>query len=128
MKIDHLAIAVEDLESATEFYTSVFGFEIIHEGRVRDHYSRHMTDGNIDIALIRYDRGASSGEATAVGGQPGIHHIGFNVENVAESVRRIRELGCEVISDDGVMPVKFRTADGVVAEFAPMGHFKRTPG
>ena len=43
MKIDHLAIAVEDLESATEFYTSAFGFEIVHEGRVRDHYSRHMT-------------------------------------------------------------------------------------
>ncbi len=87
-----------------------------------------MTDENIDIALIRYDPGASSGEATVVGGQSGIHHVGFNVENVDESTRRIRELGCEVISDDGVIPVKFRTPDGVIAEFAPMGHFKRTRG
>lgn len=128
MKIDHLAIAVEDLESATEFYTSVFGFEIVHEGRVRDHFSRRMTDGNIDITLIRYDPGASSSEATAVGGRPGIHHIGFDVENMTESVRRIRELGCEVISDEGVVPVKFRTPDGVIAEFAPAGHFKRGRG
>lgn len=126
MKIDHLAIAVEDLESATAFYTTVFGFEIVHEGRVRDHYSRHMTDGRIDIALIRYDPGASSDEATAVGGRPGIHHIGFDVENVDECVQLIRERGCEIISDDGVIPVKFRTPDGVVAEFAPAGHFKRS--
>jgi lactoylglutathione lyase len=118
MKIDHLAIAVEDLESATAFYTSVFGFEIVREGQVRDHYSRHMTDGNIDIALIRYDPGASSDEATAAGGGPGIHHIGFGVEDVDECVR--------LISEAGVLPIKFRTPDGVVAEFAPAGHYDRT--
>lgn len=57
-----------------------------------------------------------------------IDHLAISAENVDESVGRIRELGCEVISDEGVLPVKFRTPDGVIAEFAPAGHFKRLRG
>jgi len=38
---------------------------------------------------------------------------------------RIRELGCEIISDPGVIPVKFRAPGGTVCELVPEGRYKK---
>lgn len=127
MKIAHLAIRVDDLESAGDFYENVLGFTDVRQGHTRDHYSRHMTDGNLDIALIQYDRGASSKEAKAAGEGPCIHHFGMEVENLDEWKEKIETLGCEIISKPGVIPIKFRAPGGVVAEVAPKGHFDLKP-
>lgn len=127
MRIAHIAIRVDDLESASRFYQQTLGLRPVREGRVRDHYSRHLTDGNIDIALIRYDREADSREATASGEGPCIHHFGFCVDDVEAWREKIPAMGCEILSDPGVIPVKFRAPGGVVMEFAPQGHFDLEP-
>jgi lactoylglutathione lyase len=127
MKIAHLAIRVDDLKAAGEFYQDVLGFNDVRQGHTRDHYSRHLTDGNLDIALIQYDKGASSGEAKAAGEGPCIHHFGMEVDDLDEWLSKIKELGCEIISNPGVVPVKFRAPGGIVAEVAPKGHFDLTP-
>ena len=54
-RIVHIAIKVDDLEKATRFYEDVFGFRQTKTGYARGHVSRHMTDGNIDLALMVYD-------------------------------------------------------------------------
>jgi catechol 2,3-dioxygenase-like lactoylglutathione lyase family enzyme len=123
LRIAHVAIAVDDLDAATELYSALLGLEPAREGRVRDHYSRHLVDDNIDLALIRYDEGASSAEARAGAARPGLHHIGFTVDDLEEARSRVTRLGCEIISAEGVVPVKFRTPDGVIAEFALEGRF-----
>jgi len=123
MRIDHLAIRVDDLEAATEFYSSVLGFEVAREGKNRDHYSRHLSDGRIDISLMTYDAGANSKEARASGPGPCIHHIGISVDDLDAWVTRVRDMGCEILSEPGVIPVKFRAPGGAVAEFAPNGHY-----
>lgn len=127
MRIVHLAIRVDDLEAAGDFYEHVLGFRDVRQGHTRDHYSRHMTDGNLDIALVQYDQGADSKEATAAGDGPGIHHFGMAVDDVAGWVEKVKASGCEIISDPGVVPVKFRTPGGIVAEFASPEHFSLTP-
>lgn len=126
MKIDHLAIRVDDLESAGTFYEEVLGFTDVRQGHNRDHYSRHMTDGRIDIALMQYDRGATSKESK-VGGGPCIHHLGIAVDDLDAWVDRIKALGCEIISKPGVVPVKFIAPGGIVMEFAPSEHFDINP-
>ena len=126
MKIDHLAIRVDDLEAAGEFYEGVLGFTDVRQGHTRDHYSRHLTDGRIDVALVQYDRDAASRESE-VGGGPCIHHFGVSVDDVDAWTDRITALGCEIISKPGVVPVKFIAPGGVVMEFAPSGHFDLTP-
>ena len=60
MKVAHIAIKVDDIEAAGEFYERFLGFTDVRQGRVRDHYSRHMTDGSIDVTLIAYDSDESS--------------------------------------------------------------------
>ena len=54
-RIVHIAIKVDDLEKATKFYEDVFGFRQTGTGYARGHVSRHLTDGNIDLALVIYD-------------------------------------------------------------------------
>ncbi len=120
----HIAIKVDDLEAAGNFYEQVFGFEDVRIGRTRDHISRHMTDGRIDLALVKYDSEESSNEAKAAGPGPCIHHVGFAVDDMDVCLREITKRGCEIISDPGVVPIKFRAPGGTVAEIAPRTHYK----
>ena len=41
------------------------------------------------------------------------------------SEAQIRAYGCEIISDPGVIPIKFRAPGGTVAELVPVGRYKQ---
>lgn len=124
-RIVHLALKVDDLERTTQFYREVFGFAETSTDRVRDHVSRHLSDGTIDLALIKYDAGTQSAESRASGEGPCIHHFAVEVPDLRAAERRIRALGCEIISDAGVIPVKFRAPGGTVCELVPEGRYRR---
>ena len=124
-RIVHLALKVDDLERTTQFYRDVFGFAEMNTEKVRDHVSRHLSDGTIDLALIQYDPGTQSAESRAAGEGPCIHHFAIEVPDLGAAEKRIRNLGCEIISDPGVVPVKFRAPGGTVCELVPEGRYKK---
>ena len=125
-RIVHLALKVEDLEKTTEFYQKVFGFKEVETRKTRDHLSRHLTDGALDFTLIKYDEGTQSAESKASGEGPCIHHFAVEVEDLKQSTQEILGYGCEIISDPGVIPVKFRAPGGTVAELVPIGRYKKS--
>lgn len=125
-RIVHLALKVDDLENTTEFYRKVFGFEEVVTKKTRDHTSRHLTDGDLDFTLIKYDAGTQSAESKASGEGPCIHHFAIEVEDVEKYTAEIRKYGCTIISDPGVIPVKFRAPGGTTAEIVPVGRYQRT--
>lgn len=125
-RIVHLALKVDDLERTAEFYKEVFGFVEVKTEKVRDHTSRHLTDGGIDVSLVKYDADTRSAESAAAGDSPCIHHFGVEVEDLDAATRQIRSYGCEVISDPGVIPVKFRAPGGTVCELVPKGRYRKT--
>ena len=84
-----------------------------------------MTDGQIDFTLMKYDAGTTSKESRAAGEGPCIHHFAIEVQDIEKARQEIEELGCEVVSDPGVIPVKFRAVGGTVAELVPVGRYKR---
>ena len=127
MKLAHISIKVDDLEAAGEFYEKVLGFRDVRGGTSRDHYSRHLTDGNIDLALMQYQAGADSKESQVGGGGPCIHHVGFEVDDFEAWSKKIVDMGLEIISEPGVIPVKFRAPGGHIAEIAPKSHFDLKP-
>ena len=127
-RIVHLALKVDDLERTTEFYQKVFGFAEANTEKVRDHTSRHLTDGTIDLALIKYDEGTQTAESKAAGEGPCIHHFAVEVDDLEAATREIKSYGCEVISDPGVVPVKFRAPGGTVCEIVPKGRYKKPRG
>jgi lactoylglutathione lyase len=124
-RIVHLALKVDDLERTTQFYTEVFGFAEMNTDKVRDHTSRHLSDGTIDLALIQYDVGTQSAESRAAGEGPCIHHFAVEVPDMGTAEKRIRALGCEIISDPGVIPVKFRAPGGTICELVPEGRYQK---
>lgn len=122
----HIAIKVDDLEKATKFYEDVFGFRQAGTGHARGHVSRHMTDGNIDLALMVYDS-EDAEEAKLSGPGPCIHHWGIEVEDRDTYAARIQASGGTIISHPGEGALKFRAPDGTVAEIVAAGRYKKTP-
>ena len=123
-RIVHIALKVDDLSKTSEFYEKVFGFIPTDTSKVRDHTSCHLTDGTIDLALIKYDS-EESAESKAAGEGPCIHHFAIEVDDMDSHTKQLRKFGCEIISDPGVIPVKFRAPGGTVAELVPTGRYKK---
>jgi methylmalonyl-CoA epimerase len=100
-EIDHVAIAVHDLDEAIAYYREVYGAEVCHRERVeRD---------QVDEALLRvaesfvqllspYDEGSTVAKFLATKGE-GIHHIGYRVDDVAAALERVKAAGQRVIDE-----------------------------
>jgi lactoylglutathione lyase len=123
MRIAHIAVRVDDMKEARDFYEGVLGMTEVRSEHHREHYSCHLTDGHIDLSILQYDKGSKTKEALAAGEKPCIHHIGFEVDDLEEGVGELKERGYEIITDPGVIPVKFRAPGGTLAEIAPTGRF-----
>ncbi len=127
-RIVHISLKVDDVKRTGDFYQQVFGFQDAQTRKTRDHVSRHMTDGQIDFTLMKYDAGTQSAESKAAGDGPCIHHFAIEVPDVERAAQEIRSRGCEVVSDPGVIPVKFRAPGGTLAELVPIGRYKNSAG
>ena len=107
-RIVHISLTVDDVKRTGDFYQQVFGFQDAETRKTRDHLSRHMTDGQIDFTLMKYDEGTQSAESKAAGDGPCIHHFAIEVDDIEGATQQIKARGCKVVSDSGVIPVKFR--------------------
>ena len=122
-RIVHIAVKVDDLDSAEDFYSKVFGFNVQARSRSDDRSRATLNDGEINLIFLKYDS-EDAEMAKAVGEGPSIHHFAIEVENVAETVQKIREFGCELLSDPTRIPVKFRMPGGPIAEVVPIGRYR----
>jgi lactoylglutathione lyase len=128
-RIVHIALKVDELEKPTKFYEDVFGIYQTKTGYARGHTSRHMTDGNIDLALMVYDS-EDDAEAKLSGAGPCIHHFGIEVEDREATIKKIEENGGVIFSDAEEGALKFRAPDGNMCEIVAVGRYKkkeRTP-
>ena len=124
-RIVHISLKVDDVKRTGDFYQQVFGFQDAETRKTRDHVSRHMTDGEIDFTLMKYDAGTQSAESKAADEGPCIHHFAIEVEDIGRATREIKARGCDIVSDPGVIPVKFRAPGGTVCEIVPKGRYKK---
>ena len=99
LDIDHVGIAVDDLEAAVERYRRTLGLEPSHRERVDDQGVEEVlfAVGTSFIQLL-----GALGPDTPVGiflatRGPGVHHVAYRVEDVAVSLSRLR--------DEGVTPI-----------------------
>lgn len=114
-RIRHVAMKVADLEVATRFYENVFGFRQLKTEQHHGHVSRHMTDGDTDLALLTYDS-EDAPEAELAGSGPGIHHWGLAVPDRVATAETIAAHGGIILSEPSARSLKFRAPDGNVAE------------
>lgn len=129
-RIAHIALKVEDLDKATAFYKDVFGFEEVARHRDGDHESVHLTDGALDLAMVKYD-GPDSFMGQQAGPEPCIHHFGIDVDDIHAFKNVIEAHGGETFADPtnpGEKVIKFRVpGGGGITEVAPFGwHARKT--
>lgn len=99
--IDHIGIAVHDLDAAVEHYRRAFGIEPAHRETVEDQGVEEVLFrvGTSYVQLLR-----ALGPDTPVGiylerrGE-GVHHVGYRVEDVAEALARLKELGHRLVDE-----------------------------
>lgn len=124
-RIVHIALKcgdMESFESATTFYEDIFGIYQTKNTHARGHHSRHMTDGNIDLALMLYDS-EDEKEAKLAGAGPRIHHIGIEVDDRPSMIKKIEDNGGSIYSDRAEGALKYRSADGTLGEIVGIGRY-----
>ena len=100
-EIDHIAIAVNDLEAAVKYYEDVFGATVDHREvvesdgveeallKVAESYIQLLTPTRDDSPVAKYL--ANKGE--------GLHHIGYRVKDCAAALDAIKAAGGRVIDE-----------------------------
>jgi len=100
-EIDHVAIAVEDLEAAVAWYEAAFGATVEHREvvesdgveeallNVADSYVQLLTPTRDDSPVAKYLR--KKGE--------GLHHIGYRVDDCAVALESLRAQGNRLIDE-----------------------------
>jgi methylmalonyl-CoA epimerase len=98
-EIDHVAIAVNDLEAAIDYYRTAYGVEVEHRElverdgveeallRVADSYVQLLTPTRDDSPVAKYLE--KRGE--------GLHHVGYRVASCAEALARVKAEGGTLI-------------------------------
>lgn len=125
-KIVHISLKVDDIDTATAFWRDVFGFEVVRTEEKVGRVTRNMTDGNLDLTLMRYESDDAP-EARLSGDGPCIHHFGIEVDDKAAFADKVRAHGGEILSKPEARAIKFRTPHGVIAEVVETGAFLPGP-
>jgi methylmalonyl-CoA epimerase len=101
LDIDHVGIAVADLEAAVQEYGAALGVEPVHRERVEDQGVEEVlfAAGSSYIQLL-----AATGPDTPVGkflarkGE-GVHHVGYRVADVASVLDHLRAAGVPLVDE-----------------------------
>jgi methylmalonyl-CoA/ethylmalonyl-CoA epimerase len=100
-EIDHVAIAVRDLEAAIAYYHETYGCEVEHREaverdgveeallKVADSYIQLLTPTRPDSPVAKYLD--AKGE--------GMHHVGYRVADCAAALAVVKEQGHRVIDE-----------------------------
>jgi methylmalonyl-CoA/ethylmalonyl-CoA epimerase len=100
-RIDHVGIAVEDLDAAIELYESQYEMELVHRETV--------TEQGVDAVLLDVGDGhvellAPLGPDTPVGkylakNGPGLHHVAYAVDDIDAALEQIAAAGIRRIDE-----------------------------
>ncbi|CAN5517836.1 methylmalonyl-CoA epimerase [soil metagenome] len=98
-EIDHVAIAVRDLESAIDYYRHAFGAEVAHREVVdRDGVEEAMLKvAESYIQLLTPTRDDSPVARSIEKRGEGLHHIGYRVRDCAEALASMVAAGATPI-------------------------------
>jgi methylmalonyl-CoA/ethylmalonyl-CoA epimerase len=98
-RIDHVGVAVEDIDAALELYEGAFAMPLAHRETVEEQGVEAVLldvgDGHVE--LLR-----PLGPETAVGKflerkGPGLHHVAYAVDDIDATLARLAAAGLELI-------------------------------
>ena len=88
-KLRHIAIAAKDPDAMADFYVKAFDFKIVRSNDGPLAYGHHLSDGTIDLAILRF----KSDQIGKGMDYTGLHHFGVLVEDIDEAAKKIGASG-----------------------------------
>jgi methylmalonyl-CoA/ethylmalonyl-CoA epimerase len=99
--IDHIGIAVKNIEEAGRFYTDILGLKIEDIENVADQKVNvafiPITDSEVELLESTAPDGAVAKYISSRG--EGVQHIAFRVENLAEALEELKAKGIRLIDE-----------------------------
>lgn len=115
-RIRHIALCVKDIEATADFYEKAFGLKRtpIREGATA--WNCYMSDGEVNLALLQYKSEVGSGVPKDF---VGIHHFGFQCDDLPAQQKKVEAAGGEFFFDlgepeDEGFERKFKDPNGIV--------------
>jgi methylmalonyl-CoA/ethylmalonyl-CoA epimerase len=100
-RIDHIGVAVEDLDEAVLLYSRQFGMPLQHRETVEEQGVEAVLlgVGEGHVELLR-----PLGPETAVGrflerNGPGLHHVAYGTDDIDSALDAVREAGLRLIDE-----------------------------
>ena len=100
-RIDHIGVAVEDLEAGIAQYEGTYGMALVHRETVAE---QGVEAALFDVGENHVELVSPLSEETAVGRflarrGPGLHHVAYQVPDIEAALRRLRDAGLRLIDE-----------------------------
>ncbi|HYM56861.1 MAG TPA: methylmalonyl-CoA epimerase [Solirubrobacteraceae bacterium] len=100
-RIDHVGLAVTDLEEAIDLHVNVYGLGLVHRETVSEQGVEAVL---LDVGENHVELLAPLHDETAVGRflarrGPGLHHVAYQVEDIELTLRALRDAGVRLIDE-----------------------------
>jgi methylmalonyl-CoA epimerase len=100
-RIDHIGVAVEDLDAAIKLYERSFEMELVHRETVE---SQGVEAVLLDVGEGHIELLCPLGPDTPVGKflakkGPGIHHVAYSVGDIDKALEQAKAIGLKLIDE-----------------------------
>jgi methylmalonyl-CoA/ethylmalonyl-CoA epimerase len=100
-RIDHIGVAVADLDASLELYESVYGMALVHRETVSDQGVEAVL---LDVGENHVELLAPLHDDTPVGRflakrGPGLHHVAYQVADIDATLTALRDAGLRLIDE-----------------------------
>jgi methylmalonyl-CoA/ethylmalonyl-CoA epimerase len=100
-RIDHIGVAVADLDAAIALHVGVYGLELVHRETVADQGVEAVLldvgENHVEL-LAPLDGDTPVGRFLAKRG-PGLHHVAYQVADIDATLRSLRDAGVRMIDE-----------------------------
>lgn len=100
-KVDHIGIAVKNLDETIPYYTETLGLKVLKIEEVASESVRvaFIDAGNVKLELLEPMSEQSAIHTFIEKKGEGIHHIAFGVEGIEERMIELREKGIRILNE-----------------------------
>src|SRR4051812_33324582 len=101
-RIDHIGVAVEDLDAGIALYETTFGMTLVHRETVS---SQGVEAVLLDVGENHVELLSPLSEDTPVGKflakrGPGLHHVAYQVADIDAALASLRDSGVRMIDEE----------------------------
>ena len=100
-RVDHIGVAVEDIDAALELYERDYGMTLVHREVVTEQGVEAVL---LDVGENHIELLAATGPDTPVGKfiakkGPGMHHVAYQVDDIEATLAALKEAGLKLIDE-----------------------------